>query len=115
MSRGYVYMLRCADHSFYVGSTTHLELRLWQHQNGEGAAYTRKRGRRPVELVFFEEFDRIADAFAREKQIQNWSRSKRIALIERAYADLPDLAERYSTKRRRARLANEAEERGGSV
>lgn len=108
MAHAYVYLLRCADDSFYVGSTTRLDLRLAQHQSGEGAAYTRKPGRRPVELVHVEEFERIRDAFAREKQIQNWGRAKRIALIEHAYEDLPDLAERYSTKRRRARLAQEA-------
>ena len=106
MANAYVYILRCADGSFYIGSTTHLELRLWQHQEGLGASYTKKPGRRPVELVYVEEFERITDAFAREKQLQNWSRAKRIALIEQRYLDLPDLAERYATKRRRAARAD---------
>ena len=87
-----VYILRCADGSFYVGSTTDLELRLWQHQSGEGASYTRRPGRLPVECVYVEHFRQIRDAFAREKQIQNWSRAKRIALIEQRYTDLPELA-----------------------
>ena len=97
----FVYMLRCSDDSFYVGSCRSLPLRMWQHQEGLGASYTRKR--RPVELVWSEEFDRIDHAFAREKQIQNWSRAKRIALIEQRYADLPRLAERTSRRRRRER------------
>ncbi|MFB9315086.1 GIY-YIG nuclease family protein [Nocardioides plantarum] len=88
----YVYMLQCADGSYYVGSTIDLERRLGQHQNGEGAAYTRRPGRLPVTLVYVEDFDQISDAFAREKQIQNWSRAKRQALIDRRYAELPKLA-----------------------
>jgi putative endonuclease len=100
----FAYMLRCADDSFYVGSCHSLSLRVWQHQEGLGAVYTRTR--LPVELVWFEEFDRIDDAFAREKQVQNWSRAKRIALIEQRYADLPRLSERASKRRRRAREAD---------
>ncbi|WP_448810799.1 GIY-YIG nuclease family protein [Agromyces bauzanensis] len=74
----YVYMLHCADGTTYVGSTIDLERRLAEHQAGEGAAYTRTR--RPVRLIHVEEFARIDDAFAREKQVQNWSRAKRMAL-----------------------------------
>ena len=88
----FTYMLRCADGSFYVGSTRDLAARLHQHQVGEGAAYTRRR--RPVELVWFEEHENVGVAFAREKQIQNWSRAKRLALIDQAYADLPALAKK---------------------
>ena len=110
MAYAYVYILRCADDSLYVGSTVDLERRLWQHQNGEGAAYTRRPGRRPVELIHVEEYDRVDQAFLREKQLQNWGRSKRLALAAREYGELRDLAERYSTKRRRDRLAREADE-----
>jgi putative endonuclease len=102
---GYCYMLRCSDGTFYVGSTTHLEARLYQHQIGEGADYTRRR--LPVELVWFEKFDRISEAFGREKQIQNWSRAKRIALIERRYADLPRLAQNYAERFGQTRNATE--------
>ena len=86
-----MYILECADHSFYVGNTWDLEKRLAQHNSGiGGAAYTRRR--RPVRLVYFEQSDRIEDAYAREKQIQNWGRAKRIALIEGRYDDLPGLS-----------------------
>ena len=73
-----MYMLSCADGTTHVGSTVDLERRLAQHQAGEGAAYTRTR--RPVRLIHVEEYVRIDDAFAREKQVQNWGRAKRLAL-----------------------------------
>ena len=87
---GVTYILECADGSFYVGSTTNLTLRLEQHALGYGAAYTRSR--LPVRLVWSEEFSNIGLAFAREKQIQNWGRAKRIALIEGRLDDLSALA-----------------------
>ena len=83
-------MLRCWDGSYYVGSTVNMDLRLAQHQAGEGAAYTRRR--RLVELVWFEEFSRVDQAFAREKQVQGWSRAKREALIAGRYSALPGLS-----------------------
>ena len=95
----FTYMLRCSDGSFYVGSTRDLESRLFEHETGLGASYTRRR--LPVQLVWFEEHENVGAAFAREKQIQNWGRAKRIALIEQRYADLPDLAERRAKVRRR--------------
>ncbi|MES2092265.1 MAG: GIY-YIG nuclease family protein [Actinomycetota bacterium] len=85
-----MYILECADNSLYVGSTIDLERRLSQHAAGEGAAYTRRR--RPVRLVFAEEFARIDEAFAREKQVQGWSRAKRIALIEGRFDRLNGLS-----------------------
>lgn len=88
----WTYILECADTSFYVGSTVDLERRLTQHSSGEGAVYTRPRRRRPVRLVWSVEMARIDDAFALEKQIQNWGRAKRIALIEGRLSDLPMLA-----------------------
>lgn len=80
--KGWMYILRCVDRSYYVGSTSDLEKRLYQHQNGEGACYTRQR--LPVELVYSEEHPTVALAFAREKQVQNWSRKKRERLISGA-------------------------------
>ena len=86
----FAYMVRCSDGSYYIGSTTNLDLRMRQHQSGEGAAYTKRR--RPVELVWFEEFSRVDQAFAREKQVQGWSRAKREALIAGNYQALPGLS-----------------------
>lgn len=86
----HMYILECADKSLYVGSTIDLERRLAQHAAGEGAAHTRRR--LPVRLVFAEEFARIDEAFAREKQVQNWNRAKRIALIEGRLGELNGLS-----------------------
>ncbi|RRJ85961.1 GIY-YIG nuclease family protein [Gulosibacter macacae] len=93
----HIYILKCADGSYYVGSTNHLEARLEQHSSGLGAEYTRRR--LPVELVFHHECETVAEAFALEKQVQGWSRAKREALIEGRFEDLPAL----SRKRRRPR------------
>ncbi len=86
----WVYILECSDRSYYVGSTTSLEDRLWQHQQGRGAAYTRNR--RPVQLLWSHETESVAEAFTLEKQIQNWSRAKREALMAGRFDLLPGLA-----------------------
>ncbi len=86
----YMYILECSDGSFYVGSTVDLERRLAQHQIGEGAKYTARR--RPVELRYCEQYDRVDEAFAREKQVQGWGREKRLALIEGRFDELPGLS-----------------------
>ena len=86
-----MYILKCADDSYYTGSTWNLERRLAQHQRGEGARHTAKR--LPVELVYCEEYDRVEDAFKREKQIQRWSRKKKEALIVGDMNELHRLAE----------------------
>jgi putative endonuclease len=93
-----MYILRCRDASYYVGSTRNLEIRLAQHQAGEGAEYTKHR--LPVELAFAAQFDRIEDAFMLEKRVQGWSRAKREALIDGRFDDLPNLAKKDFSKRR---------------
>ena len=75
-----MYILECGNGAYYTGSTNNLELRLKQHQSGDGANFTKKH--LPVELVYFEEFQRIDEAFYREKQVQGWSRKKKEALIK---------------------------------
>ena len=94
MKNGFMYILECADGSYYTGSTIHLEVRLEQHQNGEGANHTRKH--LPVKLVYFEAFDRIDQAFLREKQVQGWSRKKKEALINGEFDKLPELSKNYT-------------------
>ena len=88
-----MYILECADGSYYTGSTTNLELRLQQHQLGEGANHTKKH--LPVRLLYYEEFRRIDEAFYREKQVQGWSRKKKEALIRGDDNLLPKLAIAY--------------------
>ena len=88
----YAYIVECADGSFYVGSTWDLERRIFEHNEGVGAAYTRRR--RPVRLVWAGEFERIDEAFAMEKRIQGWSRAKRQALIDDRTEELSALSSR---------------------
>ncbi|MCD1270032.1 GIY-YIG nuclease family protein [Microbacterium sp. MEC084] len=70
----WTYILRCADGTYYVGSTIDLHNRLAAHKQGLGAAYTKRR--LPVELVWSCDFERVEDAFALEKSIQGWSHAK---------------------------------------
>ena len=93
----YMYILECSDGTYYVGSTWDLARRVWQHNNTGGAAYTQTR--QPVHLVYFEEYERVADAYSREKKVQNWSRRKRRALIEHREADLPALSRNSHSRR----------------
>ena len=93
MAKAYMYILECSDGSYYTGSTKNLELRLQQHQNGEGANHTKKH--LPVKLVYWEEYSRIDDAFYREKQVQGWSRKKKEALINGHFQELPELSMAY--------------------
>ena len=88
--KGYVYILKCSDGKFYTGSTVNLEKRLWEHQNGFGANFTKKS--LPVELMYVEEFSEIEKAYMREKQIQGWSHKKKVALIERNFEKVHELA-----------------------
>ncbi len=93
MNKGYVYILECSDGSYYTGSTIDIEIRLQQHQDGQGANHTKKR--LPVQLVYLEEFTRIDMAFNREKQIQGWGRKKKEELINGDHNQLPGLSMAY--------------------
>jgi putative endonuclease len=87
----YVYMLRCADGSFYVGSATgdDLSKRIDQHNTGAYPGYTFTR--RPVVLIWSEHFDRITDGIAPEGQIKGWSRAKKEALMRSDWAAISKL------------------------
>ncbi len=88
-----MYILECADGSYYTGSTNDIEKRIQEHQMGEGANHTRKR--LPVKLVYSEEYPRVHQAFYREKQVQGWSRKKKEALINGEHDKLPKLSMAY--------------------
>jgi len=75
----WVYMLRCADGSYYTGHTDNLDLRIAKHQSGEVETYTRNR--RPVKLVFAQECASRHAALSAERQIKGWSRKKKEAMI----------------------------------
>ncbi len=94
MNSAFMYILECADGSYYTGSTKDLERRLYEHQNALGANYIKRR--LPVKLVYYEEYSRIDEAFYREKQVQGWSHNKKKALIEGCSNDLPLLSRNYT-------------------
>ena len=86
----WIYILRCADDSFYVGSARDLEYRLEQHVIGCADSYTITR--RPLALAWAQECEHIGDAYMLERKIKGWRREKKIALIEGRYRDLPQLS-----------------------
>lgn len=77
----YVYIIKCNDNSLYTGWTNDLEKRFKNHEEGKGAKYTR--GRRPLELVYFEEYETKVQAMKREYEIKKMSREKKIRLISK--------------------------------
>ena len=89
----YLYMLRCADDSYYIGTTrTDLELRIAQHNAGLFGGYTSTR--RPVELIFSQHFESITDAIEAERQVKGWTRAKEEALVRGDWDGLKLLARR---------------------
>ncbi|MCR4742961.1 MAG: GIY-YIG nuclease family protein [Treponema sp.] len=90
----YVYILKCADNSYYTGSTNNLTRRIEEHNHGEGANYTKTR--LPVKLVYYEECQSLETAYLRERQIHGWSRKKKEALINNIHETLPELSKRYT-------------------
>ena len=86
----HVYILRCRDGKYYTGHTDNLELRIAEHQAGRGADFTARR--RPVELVWAQDFPTRHEALASERQIKGWSRAKKEALIRGDWEDLSMLA-----------------------
>ena len=90
----YVYILRCADGSYYVGLTEDLKGRENAHNNGRGSTYTFLR--RPVQLVYSESYDSLEEAIGRERQLKRWSHAKKKALIVRDAPRLKQLSERPS-------------------
>ncbi|MBK5265733.1 MAG: TrmJ/YjtD family RNA methyltransferase [Alphaproteobacteria bacterium] len=94
----WIYILRCSDGTYYTGHTDDLERRIAQHQSGAFPGYTHER--RPVELVFSEYFQTRLEALDRERQIKDWSRKKKEALIRgdwRAVSDSARSRPRVST------------------
>jgi putative endonuclease len=90
-----LYILRCADGSYYIGITrTALELRVAQHNAGTFGGYTATR--LPVTLVFSQWFDRITDAIENERKLKKWSRAKKEAFIRGDFVALRQLAARRS-------------------
>ena len=93
MGGAYVYILRCRDDSYYVGTTRkELEARVAEHNSGLLGGYTARL--RPVRLVFSEGFKRIEDAISAERKIKGWSRAKKEALIRGDWQTIQSLSKR---------------------
>jgi putative endonuclease len=99
-----VYILLCADGSYYTGSANDFSRRLHEHQQGlSPTAYTFRR--RPVKLVWSEEVETLGEALAHEHQIKGWSRAKKEALIRGDFQALHEIvyAERKGREKARHR------------
>ena len=88
----WVYILKCADNTYYTGHTDNLEKRIGEHQTGEVEGYTSTR--LPVVLVFAQEFPSREEAFLSERRIKGWGRKKKEALIRWDWAEVSRLARR---------------------
>ncbi|RYD96050.1 MAG: GIY-YIG nuclease family protein [Sphingobacteriales bacterium] len=87
----YVYIILCADDSYYTGITNNLERRISEHDSGiDPYCYTYKR--RPLKLVFQQQFTEVTQAISFEKQVKGWSRKKKEAIINNEWHKLPELA-----------------------
>ena len=86
----YVYILSCADGSYYTGHTDNLDQRMAQHGDGTGCAYTSKR--RPLQLLWATDCQKRTEAFDLERRLHGWSRAKKEALMRGDFAALPGLA-----------------------
>lgn len=76
----YTYILQCSDGTLYTGYALDVNRRLKAHNSGKGAKYTK--GRLPVSLVYFEEFETMREALLRERQIKKLDRIGKIKLIQ---------------------------------
>ena len=87
----WVYILHCADGSYYTGHTDNLEKRIQEHHAGMiTSCYTFKR--RPLQLVFSQDFPTRVEALTSEQQIKGWSRKKKEAMIRGDWAEVSRLA-----------------------
>jgi len=86
---GYVYILSSHSRCLYIGVTSDLEGRVWDHKNGTFEGFTKKY--KINQLVYHEDFPDIEQAIDREKQLKGWTRAKKIALIEKENPGWEDL------------------------
>lgn len=93
MNSYFIYIVECSDQSYYTGMTNNLERRIEEHNFGaDERCYTFNK--RPLTVVYIEEFNDVNQAIVREKQLKGWSRVKKEALITEKFMDLPGLSKR---------------------
>ncbi len=89
----YVYIMTNVSRTLYVGITSDLIKRVWEHKNKLVEGFTKKYN--ITKLVYFEDTDDVMSAIEREKQIKGWLRKKKIVLIESANPEWNDLSEEF--------------------
>ncbi|MFA6084492.1 GIY-YIG nuclease family protein [Mucilaginibacter sp.] len=88
--QGHVYIMSNKFRTtFYIGVTSDLKTRVWQHINNQGSAFVKKY--HLYDLVFYEYFERITDAIDREKQLKNWHKDWKVNLIQSVNPEMKDL------------------------
>ncbi len=107
----YAYMLRCSDGSYYIGHTDALERRIAQHQHGELPGYTHNR--RPVSLMWSQDFPSRIEALEAERQLKGWTRAKKEALAAGDWDAVRLLSRKSFDTGLRLRSAPTQDERGG--
>jgi putative endonuclease len=102
----FVYILKCADGSYYTGSTSDIHRRISEHENGvDRKFYTHSR--RPIEFIWQGEFSTKEEAFAFERQVKGWSRKKKEALIENNWIAIHEIV-KTERKERELKKKNKA-------
>ncbi|HET9742602.1 MAG TPA: GIY-YIG nuclease family protein [Terriglobales bacterium] len=91
-----VYIMASISGVLYIGVTSELQHRVWQHKSGAFEGFTKKY--QCHRLVYFERYDRIQAAIGREKQLKGWTRARKIALIESANPRWQDLSEHWGSE-----------------
>lgn len=109
----FTYMLCCADRSFYVGHTDDLDSRMREHHEGGKCAYTERR--RPVRLIWSQEFATREEALAAELQIKKWSRAKKSALADGNFEALSRAAKKKDWQSYRQRSQRSASQRSAPL
>jgi putative endonuclease len=93
----FVYILHCSDNTYYTGITNNLARRLAEHESGKyKTSYTYPR--RPVVLVYYQQFNSPVTAIRFEKKIKKWSQAKKQALIDKNFHLLPELSKKKFKK-----------------
>ena len=90
MKTAFVYVMGSTTGTLYVGVTSNLERRVWEHKHHVYDSFTKRHN--VTKLLCMEELSRIDDAIGREKQVKAWSRDKKLALIEEQNPRWNDLA-----------------------
>lgn len=90
-----LYILKCRDNTYYIGTSNNLERRLQEHRDGIGCDYTAKR--LPIELLFIETFETENAAYNAEQQLKGWSRKKKEAYMKNDWTTIIQLSNKKSS------------------